>query len=71
MCVQTYIYICHSKKFYEFNFLFCGNTNPGFLGVTLHVKLTYSWKEMAMVSIAKGSVFRRFNHRNSFMLYPQ
>lgn len=66
VCVQTYIYICNFKKFFELNFLFCGNTNPKFLGVTLHVKLTCSWKEMAMVSTVKGSVFGRLTHRNSW-----
>lgn len=39
---------------------------PRFLGVTLHIKLTYSWKEMTTVSIAKGSVFGRLSHRNSW-----
>lgn len=63
----------HFKKFYELNFLFCLNINPRFLGLALPtaVKLTYSWREMALVSIVKGSVLEGSIIGTVGMLYPQ
>jgi len=59
-CVCIYMHVCvwtniHLyiilKKFFKLGFLFCGNTKLRFLGVTLNIKLTRNWNEMAIVSI--------------------
>lgn len=50
VCTNTDLYTI-KKKFFKLSFLFCKNTKLRFLGVTLKVKFTYNWKEMAMVSI--------------------
>lgn len=63
VCVQTYIKY-NKKKFFNLSFFCIGNTNLRFLGVTLNIKYTCNWKEMAMFSIVKWYSFEKLCCRN-------